>query len=49
MRCPPENVMNEFELQVNNVFKQVDKLKEYNEKLARDVMLPKFMSGELTV
>lgn len=49
--CPAENLMNEFELQVENIFKQVDKLKEYNEKLgqARDLLLPKLMSGELTV
>ncbi|MEI8651045.1 hypothetical protein P4S73_29260 [Paraglaciecola sp. Hal342] len=49
--CPAENLMNEFELQVENIFKQIDKLKEFNEKLAqaRDVLLPKLMSGELTV
>ncbi|EIA0778194.1 hypothetical protein A1QY_01455 [Vibrio anguillarum] len=49
--CPPVNLMNEFESQVESTFKQVDKLKEYNEKLAqaRDLLLPKLMSGELTV
>ncbi|EGR1298485.1 restriction endonuclease subunit S [Vibrio alginolyticus] len=49
--CPPVNLMNEFESQVESIFKQVDKLKEYNEKLAqaRDLLLPKLMCGELTV
>jgi type I restriction enzyme S subunit len=43
--------MSEFEVQIENIFKQIDKLKEYNEKLAqaRDLLLPKLMSGELTV
>ena len=49
--CPDSKLMNEFEVQVENIFKQIDKLKEYNEKLAqaRDLLLPKLMSGELTV
>ena len=49
--CPESKLMNEFEVQVENIFKQIDKLKEYNEKLAqaRDLLLPKLMSGELTV
>ncbi|WP_332706618.1 restriction endonuclease subunit S [Plesiomonas shigelloides] len=49
--CPTNKLMSEFELQVEDVFKQVDKLKEYNEKLAqaRDLLLPKLMSGELAV
>lgn len=49
--CPESKLMNEFETQVKNIFKQVDKLKEYNEKLAqaRDLLLPKLMSGELSV
>lgn len=49
--CPDKKLMHEFEIQVENIFKQVDKLKDYNEKLAqaRDLLLPKLMSGELTV
>jgi len=49
--CPESKLMNEFEVQVENIFKKIDKLKEYNEKLAqaRDLLLPKLMSGELTV
>lgn len=49
--CPESKLMNEFEIQVENIFKQIDKLKEYNEKLAqaRDLLLPKLMSGELAV
>lgn len=49
--CPEQRLMKEFEDQVENIFKQVDKLKEYNEKLtqARDLLLPKLMSGELIV
>ncbi|HCD7502463.1 TPA: restriction endonuclease subunit S [Escherichia coli] len=49
--CPESKLMNKFEVQVENIFKQIDKLKEYNEKLAqaRDLLLPKLMSGELTV
>lgn len=49
--CPDSKLMSEFEVQVGNIFKQIDKLKEYNEKLAqtRDLLLPKLMSGELTV
>ncbi|MGU4708213.1 restriction endonuclease subunit S [Escherichia coli] len=29
--CPESKLMNEFEVQVENIFKQIDKLKEYNE------------------
>lgn len=49
--CPESKIMNEFEIQVRELFKQIDKLKEYNEKLAqaRDLLLPKLMNGELTV
>lgn len=49
--CPEQRLMEEFEVQVEKIFKQVDKLKEYNEKLAqaRDLLLPKLMSGELIV
>ena len=49
--CPESKLMNEFEVQVDNIFKKIDKLKEYNEKLAqaRDLLLPKLMIGELTV
>lgn len=49
--CPDAKLMSEFEVQIENIFKQIDKLKEYNEKLAqaRDLLLPKLMSGELTV
>ncbi len=49
--CPDSKLMSEFEVQVGNIFKQIDKLKEYNEKLAqtRDLLLPKLMNGELTV
>lgn len=49
--CPEQRLMKEFEVEVENIFKQVDKLKEYNEKLAqaRDLLLPKLMSGELIV
>lgn len=32
--CPEQRLMEEFEVQVEKIFKQVDKLKEYNEKLA---------------
>ncbi|MCP4487455.1 MAG: restriction endonuclease subunit S [Gammaproteobacteria bacterium] len=49
--CPESKLMNEFEVQVENIFKQIDKLKEYNEKLAqaRDLLLPKLMNGDLVV
>lgn len=49
--CPESKLMNVFEIQVENIFNQIEKLKEYNEKLtqARDLLLPKLMSGELTV
>ncbi|MFC3204070.1 restriction endonuclease subunit S [Alteromonas oceani] len=49
--CPDAKLMSEFEVQVEGIFKQIDKLKEFNEKLAqaRDLLLPKLMSGELTI
>lgn len=49
--CPENKLMNEFEIQVKNIFKQLDKLKEYNVKLsqARDLLLPKLMSGEISM
>lgn len=49
--CPDAKLMSEFEVQVDGIFKQIDKLKEFNEKLAqaRDLLLPKLMSGELTI
>lgn len=49
--CPDQKLMSEFENQTSVVFQQIDKLKEYNQKLAqaRDLLLPKLMSGELTV
>lgn len=49
--CPDAKLMSEFEVQVEGIFKQIDKLKEFNKKLvqARDLLLPKLMSGELTI
>lgn len=49
--CPDLKLMSEFENQTSVVFEQIDKLKEYNQKLAqaRDLLLPKLMSGEITV
>ena len=49
--CPDAKLMSEFEVQLEGIFKQIDKLKEFNEKLAqaRDLLLPKLMSGELTI
>ncbi len=32
--CPTQNLMRKFEFQVENIFYQVDKLREYNEKHA---------------
>ena len=49
--CPDQKLMSEFENQTSVVFQQIDKLKEYNQKLAqaRDLLLHKLMSGEITV
>ena len=49
--CPDAKLIAEFDIQVDLIFKQMDKLKEFNEKLvqARDLLLPKLMSGELTI
>lgn len=49
--APPEVLLSSFSDYVTPVFKQIDKLVKHNEKLtmARDLLLPKLMSGELAV
>lgn len=49
--CPPERVRALFNEEVGPMFAQRDTLEHYNQKLAqaRDLLLPRLMSGELTV
>jgi type I restriction enzyme S subunit len=49
--CPDKSLMNDFDNQIEPIFQQIEKLTEYNDKLAqaRDLLLPKLMSGEITV
>lgn len=49
--CPPDTLRSEFEGEVASIFKQCHTLTKYNEKLieARDLLLPKLMSGEIAV
>lgn len=48
---PPERLVVEFEMIANNFFSQIVNLKEQNQKLrtARDLLLPRLMSGEIEV
>ncbi len=48
---PSSSLCDEFTEQVKSVFSQIDNLSIQNMKLAqaRDLLLPKLMSGELTV
>lgn len=48
---PSEKVMNQFNNLVEPIVSQIKHLEEYNQKLkqARDLLLPKLMSGEVTV
>lgn len=48
---PPENLRNEFEEEVTPIFQQSHTLEKYNQQLskARDLLLPKLMSGEIAV
>lgn len=48
---PTDALVSEFEEEVSPVFKQCDVLSRYNEQLAqaRDLLLPKLMSGEIAV
>ncbi|ODT92099.1 MAG: restriction endonuclease subunit S [Rhodanobacter sp. SCN 67-45] len=49
--CPPERVRALFNEEVGPMFAQRNTLEHYNQKLAqaRDLLLPRLMSGELTV
>ena len=49
--CPKENALSAFIEIVTPIHAQLDKLDEQNQKLraARDLLLPRLMSGELTV
>ena len=48
---PPAGVMSAFESMADDVYRQINTLTAMNEKLrtARDLLLPRLMSGELTV
>lgn len=48
---PPDNFREEFENEVTPIFSQCNTLRSYNKKLseARDLLLPKLMSGEIPV
>lgn len=48
---PTDTLVSEFEEEVAPIFKQCDVLSRYNEQLAqaRDLLLPKLMSGEIAV
>ena len=48
---PDDKNYERFLLEVTPIQEQVNKLQDYNNKLAqaRDLLLPKLMSGELTV
>ena len=48
--CPDTRIISDFDQQVKPIFEQIEKLKEYSDKLAqaRDLLLPRLMNGELT-
>ena len=48
---PPDILVKEFSDTANHIFKQVRILKQSTSKLeqARDLLLPRLMSGEITV
>lgn len=48
---PPENILSEFEAKAELVFKLINTLTKRNRNLAkaRDLLLPRLMSGEITV
>lgn len=48
---PKENIKAEFNEKVGLIRKQIDKLEQYNQKLAqaRDLLLPRLMNGEIEV
>lgn len=48
---PPENILSEFEEKVEPIFKLINTLTKRNRKLAkaRDLLLPRLMSGEIKV
>ena len=48
--CPDARIISDFDQQVKPIFEQIEKLKEYSDKLAqaRDLLLPRLMNGELT-
>ena len=47
--CPDARIVTDFDKQVKPIFEQIEKLKEYSDKLAqaRDLLLPRLMNGEL--
>jgi type I restriction enzyme S subunit len=49
--CPKETIRTQFEENVAPMFEQISKLQSMNEKLrtARDLLLPRLMSGEIAV
>lgn len=49
--CPSSKLIRDFDEQVLPLFTQTEKLGDYNKKLgqARDLLLPKLMSGEIAV
>ncbi|MGB3918614.1 MAG: restriction endonuclease subunit S [Thiothrix litoralis] len=49
--CPSSKLIRDFDEQVLPLFTQTEKLGDYNKKLgqARDLLLPKLMSGEIVV
>lgn len=51
MLVPPKPILDEFLESVAPMHRQIDKLTQYNQKLrqARDLLLPRLMSGELAV
>lgn len=48
---PPENILSEFEEKVEPIFKLINMLTKRNRNLAkaRDLLLPRLMSGEITI
>ncbi|WP_340123864.1 hypothetical protein [Methylobacter svalbardensis] len=49
--CPESRFICEFDEQVLPIFSQIEKLQEYNAKLAeaRDLLLPRLMNGTISV
>jgi type I restriction enzyme S subunit len=49
--CPPENLVNLFELDVSKNFLLIRSLRKQNKLLAkaRDLLLPRLMKGEVVV